>query len=270
MNIQEKQAKTILTPAAGFVSEFSHTLNPYSGCAFGCKYCYVREMPIARFRDEEWGTWVDVKKNAAALLPKEIQKARKKGPVTIFLSTATDPYQPAESKYEITRALLEAMLLEPPDFLFVQTRSPLAKRDVDLFQQFGKKIRVSMTIETDLEKIRKLFTPSAPPIAARLSALKEITEAGVPTQAAISPLLPCTKNIARVLREVTSRAVIDNFFMGDGSRGKRTEKMGIRKIYEDHNLLSWYDPDAYKFVLELLKQEFDDVELLISNQGFVP
>jgi DNA repair photolyase len=270
MKINEIQSKSILTPASGFITKFTHTLNPYAGCAFGCSYCYVRQMPIALYREEEWGTWLDIKKNAADLLPKEIKKAKKKGPVTIFMSSATDPYQPIEYKARITRSLLEAMLIEKPDFLFVQTRSPLCTRDMDLFQQFGQSIRVSMTIETDLEYIRKAFTPSAPPIPARLKVLKQITDAGVPTQVAIAPLLPCSKQIAKTLRRVTNRAVIDNFFMGDGSRGKRTEKMGIRKIYERLNLLPWYHPNAYKVVLKLLQQEFEDVELLISQQGFMP
>lgn len=84
----------------------------------------------------------------------------------------------------------------------------------------------SMTIETDIDKIRKIFSPSAPPIAARLNALKEITEAGIPTQASMTPMLPSTQNVAKVLKGVTNKVIIDNFFMGDGSRGKRTEKIG--------------------------------------------
>jgi DNA repair photolyase len=272
MQIKEIVSKSILTKGGGFIGEFSHTLNPYAGCAFGCSYCYVRAFPISVYREQEWGTWVDIKSNAKDLIIKELPKAKAKAPVTIFMSSSTDPYQPIEYKARITRSLLEAMVqqLEHIDFLHVQTRSPLATRDIDLFKQFGDKIRISMTIETDQDSVRKAFSPKAPPIQGRLRALKEITQAGIPTQVTLSPLLPCSKNIAKVLREVTNRALIDDFFMGDGSRGKRTEKMGIKEIFIENNWEKWYSPTVYKAVLELLKQEFDDVDLLISKKGFVP
>lgn len=80
------------------------------------------------------------------------------------MSSSTDPYQPIEQKEKVTRSLLEVMVEDPPDFLLVQTRSPLVSRDIDLLQQLKDKIRVSMTIETDSETIRKHFTPKAPPI----------------------------------------------------------------------------------------------------------
>ena len=118
------------------------------------------------------GSWVDVKVESAAILRKELKRAKTKGPVTIFMSSSTDPYQPVEAKEEVTRALLEVMVSEPPDFLLVQTRSPLVRRDVDLLQQLGERVRVSMTVETDREEIRKHFTPSAPPIQARLKTLE--------------------------------------------------------------------------------------------------
>ena len=134
-------------------------------------------MPVS-FRGEEWGTWVDIKKGAAELLRKELTKAKSKGKVTIFMSSSTDPYQPIEYREEITRSLLEVMVEVPPDFLFVQTRSPLVQRDIDLFLRFKDRVRISMTIETDREEIRKHFTPGAPPITGRLKALQLLAEAG--------------------------------------------------------------------------------------------
>jgi len=147
----------------------------------------------------------------------------------------------------------------------VHTRSPLVTRDIDLFKKFGEKIIISMSIETDLEKIRKIFTPSAPPIPARLNALREMTEEGVPTRASVSPMLPLSKNIAKTLKKVTNNVALDDFFMGDGSRGKRTERMGIRKIYEQLNLLQWFEPDAYKKVLSILEEEFSEVDVFNEN-----
>ncbi|SFX61592.1 Radical SAM superfamily protein [Thermoactinomyces sp. DSM 45891] len=266
VEFKEITSRTILTLANGSMdgSRFTFTLNPYVGCVFGCKYCYVREMPAAKYREAEWGEYVDIKTNAAQLLEKEIQKARKKGTsVSIFMSTATDPYQGVEAKTGLTRSLLEAMLSQKNeiDYLMIHTRSPLAKRDIDLFLEFEQKIIVSMTIETDLEKVRKVFTPSAPPIPARLATLREITEAGVPTRASISPMLPLSKHIARTLRGVTNHVALDDFFMGDGSRGRRTERMNIKKLYEQLNLLQWFERGAYKKVLVLLKEEFGEVDV---------
>ena len=266
VEFKEIQSKSILTPAKGLLdgSGFTYTLNPYTGCAFGCSYCYVQEMPAAKFREAKWGDYVDIKANAAELVGKEIKKAKKKDKqVSIFMSTATDPYQGIEAKTNLTRSILEVMLsmIEDIDYLMVHTRAPLAKRDIDLFQQFGEKIIISMSIETDLDQVRKIFTPSAPAIQARLNTLKAITEAGVPTRASISPMLPLTRDIAKTLKNVTNQVALDTFTLGDGARGKRTERLGIKKLYEKWNMLDWYDHDAYKQVLPLLEAEFGTVDL---------
>lgn len=84
-----------------------------------------------------------------------------------------------------------------------------------------------MTIETDKEEIRKAFSPSAPPIPARMKALKEIKDAGIPTQATIAPLLPCSREFPKRLKHLADRVTVDDFWMGDGSGGRRTESLGI-------------------------------------------
>jgi DNA repair photolyase len=82
------------------------------GCAFGCKYCYVRERPATKFREEEWGQYVDIQTNATDLLEKEFKKEKKKSiPMSISMSTATDPYQGIEAKTKLTRSLLEVNIL---------------------------------------------------------------------------------------------------------------------------------------------------------------
>lgn len=270
IKVAYKQAKTLLNKGTGFLEGYSHSLNPYAGCAFACSYCYVRGMPVSLFRGEPWGEWVDVKTGAADLLRKELEKARARGPVTIFMSSSTDPYQPAEAKELVTRALLEAMTESPPDFLLVQTRSPLVTRDTDLLLKLGARVRVSMTIETDLEPIRKAFTPSAPPVAARLKALRKLSDAGVPTQAAAAPLLPCSDGFAETLRSVTDRVCIDDYFMGDGSGGRRTKRLGIGKLYEEMGLGEWYEPAAYQRVLDQLERAFPPGSVRVSQAGFLP
>jgi len=132
--IKEMIAKKILSEAKGYLDiGFTHSLNPYSGCVFACKYCYVREMPIQKFKEMPWGEWVDIKTNAAENYRKEMTKLRRNNkPVHLFMSSATDPYQPIEAKATVTRRLLEEMIDNPPDLLQIQTRSPLIARDLDL------------------------------------------------------------------------------------------------------------------------------------------
>lgn len=270
MHLERRSPSKLLTPASGFLQGYSHSLNPYVGCQFACSYCYVREMPVAKFRKQEWGTWVDVKEQAAEKLRKELRAAKKKAPVTIFMSSATDPYQPIEYKEQITRSLIQVMTEDPPDYLFLQTRSPLVLRDMDLLEQLKNRLRVSITIETDSDEMRKLFTPQAPPIAARMRALKTFYLAGFDVQAAVSPILPSSEQFARKLAECTSRVVLDNFALGDGSGGKRTARMGILRKYEERDLQKWYEPEAIQFVHRQFSPFFTADQLFISQCGFLP
>jgi DNA repair photolyase len=265
-----KNPKTLLNKGTGYLCGYTHSLNPYTGCSFGCTYCYVRQMPVSLFRKGEWGTWVDIKLGAAELLRKELRKAKAKGKVTIFMSSSTDPYQPIEYKERVTRSLLEVMVEDPPDFLLVQTRSPLVQRDIDLLLHLGDRVRVSMTVETDLEGIRKVFTPTAPPINARLKTLELLKEAGVPTQATIAPVLPSSETFPKMLKPLVSRVCVDDYFMGDGSGGKRTKKLGIKTLYDQLGLEEWYEPSAYQLVVDRLKQVFPEEQIYLSQQGFEP
>ncbi|MCJ8014897.1 radical SAM protein [Paenibacillus sp. KQZ6P-2] len=268
--LEYKIPKSMLNKGTGFLTGYSHSLNPYSGCSFGCSYCYVRQMPVSLFRGKPWGTWVDVKKDAADVFRKDLQRAKRKGKVTIFMSSSTDPYQPAEAKECITRSLLEVMVEDPPDFLLVQTRSPLVHRDIDLLLRLGCRVRVSMTVETDREDIRRLITPGTPPIEARLRTLKRLKEAGVPTQATIAPILPSSEDLPLKLLPLVDRICIDDFFMGDGSGGKRTRSLGIEKLYQEHGLEEWYHPEAYRRVYERFIMHYPEESVRISQKGFEP
>jgi len=273
-HIKETQAKKILTEAKGYLDVgFSHSLNPYSGCGFSCLYCYVREMPIQRFKDLPWGEWVDIKTNAAENYRKEIQRLRKKAiPVNIFMSSATDPYQPIERKATITRRLLEEMIDHPPDFLQIQTRSPLIKRDIDLLVILKDKcnVLVSMTIETDREDIKRLFAPYAPGITLRLNAMKELRNAGISTQASISPVLPFTPDFPKVLQGKAHHIWIDTLNIGDGLMGKRSERLGMPTLFEEHGLSKWYRKDIHVAVEKYFKKFFPpDMVRVSKNEAFL-
>ncbi|UGB28938.1 SPL family radical SAM protein [Metabacillus sp. B2-18] len=269
-SINYKIPKKILTSTSGFLYGYTHSLNPYSGCAFACSYCYVRQSPVGLFRKQEWGTWVDVKQESHDKLSREIKNLRKRDkPVTIFMASSTDPYQPVEYKEQITRALLEAMAETPPDFLFVQTRSPLVTRDIDLFHKLKEKLRISITVETDDDDVRKRFTPQAPPIQARLKAISQLKEANLPIQVAVAPVLPFSNEFPKILSNLVSRIVVDDY-SGDGSQGKRSERLNVRELYKTEELDTWYGKNTYQVAVEKLKQSLSSDQILISQEGFMP
>lgn len=274
IEMKETLSKKILTEAKGYLDVgFTHSLNPYSGCAFSCRYCYVREMPIQRFKEIPWGEWLDIKTNAAENYRNEIIKLRRKNkPVNIFMSSATDPYQPIERKANITRAILAEMIENPPDFLQIQTRSPLITRDIDLIIRLKEKceVLVSMTIETDREEIKQIFAPYAPGIKIRLKALKEIHDAGIPTQASISPLLPFTPDFPKQLKGIVNHVWIDTLSIGDGSMGKRSERLGMPKVFEEHDLSKWYRKDIHVMVEKYFHKYFPSEMIRVSKKEAFP
>ena len=184
-------AKEILTRASGFMDSYDFTLNPYSGCSFGCTYCYAAFFSRDAARRDSWGYWVGVKENAVTLL-----KSRKMGALDgkrIYMSSVTDPYQPVERSLGITRSLLQAMAdrRDKPK-LVVQTRSPDVVRDCDLFrciEENGGRVQVNMTVTTDDEDIRRTFEPFCPSNPVRLKAIAEVQLAGVDTCITMTPLL---------------------------------------------------------------------------------
>lgn len=262
-SIEEILSKKILTEAKGYLNVgFTHSLNPYSGCVFACKYCYVREMPIQRFKNIPWGEWLQIKTNARENYRNEIMKLRRKNAkVNLFMSSATDPYQPMERKARITRSLLEEMIDHPPDFLQIQTRSPLITRDISLISKLNEKcnVLVSMTIETDREDVRKIFSPFAPSIPLRIQALTQIHQAGIPTQASISPVLPFTPEFPQLLQDIANHIWIDTLNIGDGSMGKRSARLGMPQIFRQFGFEDWYDNDLHwkvkKYFLKFFPEE---------------
>lgn len=272
MEIRFRAPAKLLNAAAGFLAGYTHSLNPYAGCAFGCSYCYVRRMPVGLFSGRPWGEWVDVKRLEGEAFAKEWKRAHGKGPLAVFIGSATDPYQPVEASYGVTRAVLETMAELPPEFVLLQTRSPLVARDTDVLLRLGDRVRVSMTIETDLEPVRRRFTPQAPPIAARRRALRELQAAGIPVQIAVAPLLPHSEHFAAGLVEAAKRIVVDDFFHGDGAGGRRTEALNIRRLFEGMDAAGHYAPETAKSFFDEMRALAAGRECVVlwSREGFQP
>ncbi len=162
--------------------------------------------------EEEWGAFVDVKVNAAEVLAKQIKRT-KRGSITF--STVTDPYQPSERKYELTRACLE--VLAAYDFsISILTKSTLVLRDLDVFRRL-KDVEVGFTITTLDEELRRIFEPRSSSVSARLAALAELADANVRTWAFCGPLLPFLSDDERR---------IDAVF-------KELKKVGVHKVVID-------------------------------------
>jgi DNA repair photolyase len=231
-------SQTLLSLAGGFIKPYKFTLNPYSGCAFGCEYCYARFFAPTLAEQESWGEWVKVKENAVDLLHKA-RRARspsrrlERGDA-VYMSTVTDPYQPLEQKLGLTRAILEE-LVEVQPRLTIQTRSPIATRDIDLFKQF-EHIRVNFTITTDSEEVRLRYEPHTPAIEVRLKAAEAVARAGVPIGISVSPMLPIrdAESFARRIADLSAAEYVTQFFKPMRSRfSAGTAPEAVRRMREE-------------------------------------
>jgi DNA repair photolyase len=215
VNIGETTCKNIINKSG--ISGVDYAVNPYIGCSHGCRYCYARFMTRWYHKGEKWGTFVDVKKNALDCIKEEAPR-KKLG--TILFSSVTDPYQPVEKKYRITRSLLECLL----DFDFpveILTKSSLVIRDLDLISELTHS-EVGLTITCYDEAVRKAFEPRASSVIDRLTALEKFSEIGVPTFVFLGPLLPFLSEdgIDELLNSIASkvgRVIVDRLNIKAGN-----------------------------------------------------
>ncbi len=200
IKLQEIRVKNILSKSQ--IMEYA--LNPYIGCAHECRYCYARFMKRFTGHKEKWGEFIDVKINAPDLLAKELKK-KKAG--RVWISGVCDPYQPLEKKYGLTRSCLE-ILVQHDWPVSIQTKSPLALRDVDLIKKL-KEAEIGYTITTADEEVKNFFEPKAPSIKSRLAALAKLNSMGIKTYAMIAPLLPGAERLADQIKDKVNYVYID-------------------------------------------------------------
>jgi len=198
--VREVLCRSILSRSG--ISSVDYSVNPYVGCEHGCAYCYARFMKRVSRHSEEWGEFVDVKVNAPQVLSSELAGA-KKG--LVLVSSVTDPYQRLERERRLTREILMRLLRHgfPTSIL---TKSSLVTRDVDVLREI-EGCEVGLTITTLDEKVRAGFEPRASPSSERIKALKELSDAKIPTYAFVGPMLPylteeTLDSLIRELREV--------------------------------------------------------------------
>ncbi len=183
MSVEEIECKTALS--ASTLPGLTYSLNPYRGCQHNCAYCYAPN--VLRLPREHWADDLKVKKNIPMVLSHELKK---KKPGVVGISTVTDPYQPLEQKYKLTRYCLEQLLHY--DFpVHIQTKSALVIRDIDLLKQFSDS-QVMFSIGTLREDERRLLEPQTSSIQDRITALQKCVVAGLKTAVFFGPVYPTT------------------------------------------------------------------------------
>ena len=187
---------------------FTWTINPYRGCEFGCRYCYARYThEFMEMRDGmEFEQKIYVKQHAAALLRHELRRV--KPHEAIALGTATDPYQPAERSYEITRAILEEFARHRGYELGIVSKSNLVVRDLDLLRQVAQSnsLSVHITITTLNTDLARILEPRAPRPDLRIGAVRTLSEAGLRVGISCSPVIPGITDSPKDLEALISAA----------------------------------------------------------------
>jgi DNA repair photolyase len=203
---REEPCKSALNPVKGM--GFKWSLNPYMGCVHRCTFCYVRhfEHRSDRPSDDRYGTSIRVKTNVAEVLRKELARASWEHE-HIAIGAATDPYQPAEGRYKLTRACLEALRDAANPFSII-TRGPMIVRDLDVLVEAAQRASVSVTfsVPTVDDEVWKRTEPSTAHPRQRLKAVKALVEAGIKAGVGMAPILPGISDRPEQLREVVRAA----------------------------------------------------------------
>ena len=185
-------ARSLLNRCTAPRMPFTWTINPYRGCEFACKYCYARYThEFMELRDGlEFEQKIYVKQHAAELLRRDLKKV--KPGEEIAIGTATDPYQPAERRYGVTRAILEELARHRGLDLGIVTKSNLVVRDADVLREIARhnQLYVNLTITTLNADLARILEPRAPRPDLRLEAMRRLNEAGVPAGVICAPVLP--------------------------------------------------------------------------------
>ncbi|WP_297092571.1 radical SAM protein [Thermococcus sp.] len=241
VRVIKRRARSIYTKSK--IPGVEWAVNQYVGCAFACEYCYAKFL--TRWKDYgEWGRWVEVKTNAPDL-------ARRHVSGSVVMSTVSDPYQPIEAELKLTRRVLRYM--DKRNELSVLTKSPLVTRDIDLFKEF-RTIEVGLTINGFTGREKRLFEPLTPLHEARVSALKELKEAGLKTYVFVSPIIPEITDVSAIVED--TKGFADYYFfevLNLRASGREFRELLRDEYPESHEVLT--DEEKFEEFLWGLKKE---------------
>jgi DNA repair photolyase len=203
---REEPCRSALNRVSGMM--FGWSLNPYMGCAHRCTFCYVRafERRADRPSDDRYGRSIRVKVNVVEVLRRELARPGWKREV-VAVGAATDPYQPAEGHYRLTRGCIEAFGHAASPFSII-TRGPIIVRDVDVLVEAAKRARVSVTfsIPTLDDRIWRTTEPGTAPPRQRLRAISQLVDAGIDAGVGMAPILPGLSDRPELLADVVKAA----------------------------------------------------------------
>ena len=248
--IFSEPAHSILTRTSGFIAEagFTHSLTPARNCTYGCSYCYVPTMGMyggLRPADvKHWGQQTTFKSNAADLLARSLKPHQ-----IVYCSPLVDPFQPAESDTHAMVPILQAIAQNPPRIFVLQTRSARVVDYVELLRRIPH-LRVSFSITTDDDEVRKAYEPHCDPIERRFDAVRLLRENAIDTFVALAPLLPCDPDrlLDRALEATPLPIVCDALHTRAGKpRGATTRDAAIR-ISERLGLDHWHHPEFQNYI----------------------
>lgn len=241
MKIREIEAKSIIGKSG--LSGVDFVINPYVGCLHGCFYCYARFMKKFTGHLESWGSFIDVKINAADLIPAKTDKYKNK---SILISSVTDAYQAPERKYQLTRRILEKLIPLQPR-LDIITKSDLVLRDIDLLKQF-KYCRVAISLSFLDNKIIRVLEPLAPLVEKRIKTLKELHQARIKTALFISPIFPEITDWRSLVNE--TKSFVDEYW------------------FENLNLYFSIRSNIFGFLRKINPQLIDKYKEIYSKGGY--
>jgi len=203
---REEPCRSALNRVKGM--PFAWSLNPYTGCAHRCTFCYVRafEVRAERPADDRYGQSIRVKTNVAEVLRGELARPSWRGEA-VAIGAATDPYQPAEGRYRLTRACIAELGRARTPFSLI-TRGPLIRRDLDVLVEAAHraKVHVTLSIPTLDERVWRTTEPGTAPPRRRLETVRLLADAGLDTGVALAPILPGLSDDPALLAEVVREA----------------------------------------------------------------
>ena len=270
---REEPCRSALNRVSGMPFEWS--LNPYMGCAHRCAFCYVRsfERRADRPWDDRYGRSIRVKTNVAEVLRAELARRSWTG-APIAIGAATDPYQPAEARYRLTRRCLE-VLAERRNPFGIVTRGPLVVRDRDVLAHAAAraKVGVHISIPTLDEAVTSVTEPGAAPPRARLRAVAMLAAAGIRVSVAMAPILPGISDapasleaVVRAARDAGATGVWAGLaHLGPGAREHFLERLGevwpeqrerLAALYEGREYLERSRAAALQTEVEMLRRRF--------------